>query len=133
MNNEGLHSRTIIRRYIAEMSASFLLYALVLIASIEIGRPLKESLARTLILISPMIPFMLMIAAIVRQFRRMDEYLRLQMLENVTIAAGITAGWTFTYGFLENAGFPRLSMFHVMPVMFWIWGVLAIVRHFANR
>ena len=39
MNNEGLHTRKIIRRYIAEMSASFLLYALVLIASIEIGRP----------------------------------------------------------------------------------------------
>ena len=80
-----------------------------------------------------MLPTLLMIAVVVRQIRRSDEYMRLQALENIAIAAGVTAGWTFTYGFLENAGFPLLSMFNVMPVMFFVWAVLAIVRSLVGR
>jgi hypothetical protein len=119
-------------RYYAEMSAAFLLYALVLTASIDVSRSMKESFSRTLISVSPMIPFLLMLAAIMRLFRRIDEYLRLQTLENIAIAAGVTSGWTFTYGFLENAG-PKLSMFNVMPMLFGTWGLLSIIRMFANR
>jgi hypothetical protein len=63
----------------------------------------------------------------------MDEYLRLQMLGDIAIAAAVTSGWTFTYGFLENTGFPRLSMFTVLPAMFGVWGFLAIFRSLSRR
>ena len=43
----------------------------------------------------------------------MDEYQRATYLETFAIGAAVTAGVTFTFGFLENAGFPRLSMFTV--------------------
>ena len=128
MKNETSYTRKIFWRYLAEMSAAFLLYALVLTASIDIGRPMPASLARTLIEVSPMVPFLLMMAVIVRQFRRIDEYWKLQTLENIVIAAGITATWTFAYGFLENVGFPKLSMFTVMPAMFAVWAFLGIFR-----
>ena len=47
--------------------------------------------------------------AIVRQFGRMDEFVRLRSLENFAIAAAVTACVSFTYGFLEGAGFPKLA------------------------
>ncbi len=53
--------------------------------------------------------------------------------ENVAIAAVITAGWTFTYGFLEGVGYPRLSMFSVWEVMGTIMGLLAMGRAIAGR
>ena len=128
-----MHERKIYVRYLIEFFGTLALYALVLVVSIDVGRPMPKGIVQTLILVSPMVPTLLMIAVVVRQIRRADEYMRLQTLENIAIAAGVTAGWTFTYGFLENAGFPHLSMFNVMPNMFFIWAVLAIVRSIAGR
>jgi len=128
-----LHEHKIMARYCGELLGTFCLYALVLVISLRIGPPMQPGIGRTLVLLSPMAPVLLMIGVIIRGFRRMDEYLRRQALENLAIAAAITAGWTFTYGFLENAGFPRLSMFAVWPVMGWIWGGLAIVRMIIGR
>ena len=51
----------------------------------------------------------------------------------MAIAAAVTAGWTFTYGFLENAGYPRLSMFIVWPVMGAVWGLLACIDTLRHR
>jgi hypothetical protein len=123
-----MHERKIIVRYLAEMLGAFFLYALVLVISIDLGRHMPKGIGRTLLLVSPMLPFLLVVWAVVRQIRRSDEYIRLQTLENIAIAAGVTAGWTFTYGFLENAGFPLLSMFNVWPVMGFVWAIVAIVR-----
>ena len=36
-------------------------------------------------------------------------------------SAAITAGLRFTCGFLENAGYPRLSMFTTWPLMAISW------------
>jgi hypothetical protein len=49
----------------------------------------------------------------------MDEYVRLRNLESLAIAAAMTAGLSFSYGFLEGDGFPRLSMF-------WVWGIMGV-------
>jgi hypothetical protein len=128
-----MHEHKIFLRYTVELLGTLFLYALVLVVSINVGRPMPAGLGRTLLLVSPMAPFLLAVGVIVRQVRRVDEYIRLQILENVAIAAAVTAGWTFTYGFLENAGFSRLSMFTVWPVMGAVWFVLAIVRCMAGR
>jgi hypothetical protein len=49
----------------------------------------------------------------------MDEFMRLRSLEGIAIAAAVTAGLSLSYGFLESAGFPRVSMF-------WVWGVMGV-------
>ncbi|MEO6920728.1 MAG: hypothetical protein ABI171_17235 [Collimonas sp.] len=64
---------------------------------------------------------------------RSDEFVYLRSLENIAIAAALTAGWTFTYGFLENDGYQRLSMFMVWPVMGFAWAMLSYVRTWINR
>src|SRR2546427_6769491 len=68
-----------------------------------------------------MLAFALAVRAIVRLVRDTDEFLRKSMLEQLAIAAAGTAGITFTYGFLEMAGFSQLSMFIVWPLMGALW------------
>ncbi len=128
-----MHEHKVIVRYMGEMLVTMFLYAIFLVVSIKIAQTMHPGIAQTIVVISPMIPFLLMVWAVVRQIRRIDEYARLQTLENIAIAFGVTAGCVFTYGFLEGIGFPRLSMFTVWSVMMSVWAVLAITRMIANR
>ena len=131
--DEVMHQRKIWFRYLAEMSGGFILYAAVLTISLEVGPPMPKGILKTLVLVSPTLPFFLVVWAVVRQFRRMDEYLRLILLESIAIAFGVTAGWVITYGFMENAGYPRLSMFTVWMVMMSAWAIIAIGRTITGR
>jgi hypothetical protein len=116
------------RRYFYELFGAMTFYGVVLYASITMGRPMPPGLSRTLVLISPMIPLALAIWAIARHFRRVDEFVRLRSLESLSLAAAVTAGLSLTYGFLESAGYPKLSMGLVWPVMGAVWGVHACLR-----
>lgn len=128
-----MHEKRITRIYLREFFAAMFVYMLLLVAANKLGRPMADGLARTLALASPMIGVLLVIWAIARHFHRVDEFIRLHTLENMAIAAAVTSGLTFTYGFLENAGYPMLSMFIVLPVMFGIWGLVTCVRGLAGR
>jgi hypothetical protein len=55
------------------------------------------------------------------------------VLESFSNAKAITGAVTFTYGFLETAGFPRLSMFAVWPVMGISWGLVCAARALLDR
>jgi hypothetical protein len=120
--------RDIKRRYFRELGGALAIYVAVLFGSLTLAKGFDAGAARTLLLLSPLVPVVLAVWAIARQFRRMDEFVRLRSLESVAIAAAVTAGWTLTYGFLENAGFPKLSMFWVWPVMGLVWGLHSCLR-----
>lgn len=108
-----MHEKRTARRYLRELFGALALYTILLVLAIKFGRPMAPGVLRTAILLSPMIGFGAGIWAIVRQVQRVDEYARRLLLENVALGAAITAGLTFTCGFLETAGFPKLSMFTV--------------------
>ena len=116
------------RKYRLELFSAMAAYMLVLFGSISVAKGMDENLARTLLLITPIIPLMLAVWAIARHFRRMDEYMRLRSLESIAIGAAVTCALSLTYGFLESAGFPKLSMFWVWPVMGFAWGLHACLR-----
>ena len=120
-------------QYFKELMGALLLYAIVLSGALTLGKQMSPGVAQTALYVSPMLPFLLAVWAIVRQIHRSDEFIRKTTLEHVAIAAAVTAGWTFTYGFLENAGYPKLSMFTVWPVMGAVWGVLAIIDNLRHR
>jgi hypothetical protein len=128
-----MHERRVARAYRIELWTAIAVYVVLLAASIRWGRPMADGLARTIVLLSPMIGFALMIRAIARHVARIDEYQRLRMLESVALAFAITGAVTFSYGFLETAGFPKLSMFAVWIVMGASWGLVGIVRGVAAR
>jgi len=128
-----MHEQKVKRSYNREFLSAMTVYVVILTVSLRWGRGMDEGVLRTVILASPMVGFMLVLWAVVRQFRRIDEYLRQTMLENLAIAAAVTAGLSFTYGFLETAGFPKLTMFAVWPVMGAAWFLMTCVRHWIER
>ena len=111
------HEKRVGKAYLRELGGSILLYSVLLMASIRFGRPMEDGVLRLLVLLAPMIGFCLMLWAIARHLNRVDEYLRRFLLESFALAAALTAGLTFSYGFLETAGYPRLSMFSVWMVL----------------
>lgn len=112
-----MHEKRVARAYTLELMIALAVYTVLLMAAIRYGRPMEDGWLRTLVLVSPMLGFGLMIRTIARHFARIDEYQRMRMLENLAIATAITGAVTFTYGFMETAGFPKLSMFYVWVVM----------------
>lgn len=116
------------KKYQIELAASMTLYVVVLMGSIYLSKSMEPGALRTLLLITPAIPVFLSVWVIARHFRRMDEFIRLRSLESLSIAVAVTAGLSVTYGFLESAGFPRLSMFWVWGVMGIVWGAHACLR-----
>jgi hypothetical protein len=118
-----MHEKRVARAYRADLWTAIAVYVVLLVASIRYGRPMDAGLLRTVVLLSPMIGFALMIRAGARHVARIDEYQRMRLLESLALAFAITAAVTFSYGFLETAGFPKMSMFSVWMVMCASWGV----------
>ena len=119
--------------YFKELGFALMIYMFLLVGGIALAKQLEPGLLRTVVLVMPMIGFLLAIWAIARQVRRMDEYQRMLTLESFGIAAAVTAGLSLTYGFLESAGYPRLSMFWVWGVMGGAWFLVSIVRNACVR
>jgi hypothetical protein len=123
-----MHERRVTRAYLAELFTAIAVYVVLLLASIRYGRAMPDGVLRTAALLAPMIGFGLIIRSIARHVRRIDEYQRLRILESLALAFAITGAVTFSYGFLETAGYPKLSMFTVWMVMGASWGAVCIVR-----
>jgi hypothetical protein len=119
--------------YVRELVGAIALYTVILMAAVKFGRPMAPGVLRTVVLLTPMIGFGAAIWAIARQIGRVDEYVRMRLLENVTLGAAVTAGLTFTYGFLETAGYPKLSMFTVWCVLCLSVCVVQLIRKFLDR
>jgi len=128
-----MHERRVTRAYFLELFTALAVYVALLLVSIRFGRPLPEGPLRTAALLAPMLGFALMIRAIARHVGRIDEYQRLRILESLALAFGITGAITFSYGFLETAGYPKLSMFTVWMVMGASWAAVCIVRALQAR
>jgi hypothetical protein len=133
MEASVMREKRIARIYYRELFAALALYTILLMAAIRFGRPMADSVLRTAILASPMIGFGAGIWAIARQVQRADEYIRMRLLENIALAAAITAGLSFTYGFLETAGFAKLSMFTVWVMLCLSLGAVQLMRKALGR
>ncbi|MEH6491882.1 hypothetical protein [Halopseudomonas sp.] len=120
------------RRFIYEFGFTMLAYLLSVVVSSQLLTTSQGAIASITLALLP-VPFLcLMAAAVVRQLRRMDELGQRIQLEALGLAFVGSALVTFSYGFLETAGFPRLSMFYVWPLMGSLWAlgcILAIRRY----
>lgn len=120
-------------RYLREFGAAMACYALVLVISLQmLSSDELGAAARVVISIAPVLPCLLLCWAVVRQMRRMDELqLRIQF-EALGFAFAASALLTFSYGFLENVGLPKLSLFVVWPLMaaMWMLGLLLASRRY---
>lgn len=127
------HEKRVGSVYLRELGGALLVYMVLLVAAIRFGRPMADGALRTIVLLSPMIGFCLGLWAIARHLNRVDEYVRNFLLESFALGAGLTAGLTFSYGFLETAGYPKLSMFAVWMVLCGATGLVCTVRSLRQR
>ena len=115
-------------RYLLEFGCALVLYLLVLFFSISYLK--KDNISDTqqiIITLLPIFPIALIIFIVLRQFSRLDELqLRIQ-LSAIAFAFLGTAFISFSYGFLENIGFPKLTMFIVWPMMGTFWSMSTII------
>jgi hypothetical protein len=100
-----------------------LAYCIVLPVSIVIIQANPHAAWRVPVALAPVIPAAVALWAYVRFLNRMDELQRRIQLEALALASGGTALLTFSYGFLENVGFPQLSLIWVLPLMVALWGL----------
>ena len=113
------------RRYFIEFNGAMLLYIGAVFGRAYAVHYVSDPVLKTLILLSP-IPFVCLAAwAVVRFYRRMDEYHRLQLLESLAISAGVTAVVTISWVFLEDVGFPHPPIWYAFMVLMACWGIAA--------
>jgi len=120
--------------YLRDFALGLLAYGATLFASnLLLRRDGLEQPWQIAVALLPMLPACGICAVVVRQVRRMDELQRRVQVEALALAFAGTALITFSYGFLEGVGFPKLSMFTVWPLMgaLWVGALLLVSRRYA--
>jgi hypothetical protein len=107
------------RRYIIEFGAAMLLYVVAVKGRVYALHYFAEPALRDAILLSPIVPILLGAWAVVRFYRRVDEFHKLRLLETLAISAGVTAVFAICWEFLEDVGAPHLQVI-------WAWGVMGL-------
>lgn len=116
-------ARTYTIQFLSAMGA----YVVLLLLSVFVLQHNPTAPWRPLVAALPALPTCLALLVFVRYLGRMDELQRRIQLDALAVAAGATAILTFTWGLLENAGFPHLSMVWVLPLLAAIWGLATAV------
>ncbi len=125
-----VHQRASGRRYALEFLAVLIAYGGLLALAGFVVDANPDAWWRYAIAPLPMIPAAYLVFASVRYYRRMDELQQRIALESLAFAFAGTALITFTYGFLDAAGLPRINWWFVWPVMGTLW---ALGTWLANR
>lgn len=115
------------KRFLVEFIAIVLLYIACVVISSSSVRAMPDGATKIALALLPVIPMIAMAVSIIRRLNSMDELGRKIQLEALAVAFVCTALTTFSYGFLETAGLPRLSAFMVWPIMGGVWCVATII------
>ncbi len=122
------------RIYVKQLLLALAVYLLVLAVSITLLNASPHSAWwRIPLAVTPMVPAIFMMLAVMRFYNRMDELQRRMQLEALAFGFAGTAILTFSYGFLEGVGFPHLSWLFVWPLMgtLWILGKVIARRRYS--
>lgn len=117
-------NREVQKRYFKEFGISMGFYVVLLIASISVISNVELPKAvQVVIALIPVIPTIFVVIAVMRALRDSDELQQRIQLQAVTFSAIVTGLITFSYGFLENIGFPHFPSLFIFPLMIALWGI----------
>jgi hypothetical protein len=114
------------RAYTREFGVAMAAYVVAVIVTVWLTPSIDPALRVPFVLL-PLIPSAFALRAYLRFLGRMDELARRIQLEALAFGFGATGMLTFAYGFLENAGLPKLSYVFVLPLMIALWGIGAAI------
>lgn len=109
------------KRYRLRFSIAMVVYAAVLFASITLVQRIAPNPIHTLIALLPIIPLVFVFVFVVQFINSIDELERQILVESLAVAAGATALAAVTYGFLEVAGFPNISIWYTYLFVMGAW------------
>jgi len=122
----------VIKRYTKEFTTAMVAYILTLIVSIAILQRYEfPKFWQVILSLIPAMPVLFVVIAMLRALKDSDELQQRVQLLATSFAAALTGLITFTYGFLENVGFPKFPTFLVFPMMIMLWGLS--LRYFSRR
>jgi len=107
-----------------EFGTAMAAYVIVLIVSITlINISPNSAWWRIPLALAPVIPAIFAMIAYMHFVGRVDELQRRIQFEGLAFGFGGAGILTFSYGFLENVGFPHISWLFVFPLMIALWGI----------
>ena len=119
-----MNPKQVIRRYVKEFLIAMSTYVIVLILSISIlSRVELPKVWQIVISLAPALPVAFIILVLMRLLIDSDELQQRVQLLATSFAAALTGLITFSYGFLENVGFPKFPTFLIFPLMVVLWGI----------
>jgi hypothetical protein len=119
-----MKQKTIMRRYMKELFSAMAAYTIILITSPTVLKNYEfTKFWQIVISLSPAIPVAFVILAIMRLLKDSDEMQQRVQLLATSFSAALTGLITFSYGFLENIGFPKFPTFFIFPMLIAIWGI----------
>lgn len=111
------------RAYVIEFGSAMLAYVVVLLVSVTLIQRDSQSPWRYALAVAPVVPAFFALLAFIRFLGRVDELQRRIQFEAIGLSFAATGILTFTYGFLEGVGFPKLSFIWILPLMVMLWGL----------
>jgi|SRR5450432_471216 hypothetical protein len=121
-------SKSASKLYVKEFSLAMGAYVIVLLVSLTlINISPNAAWWRIPLALAPVVPALFALGAYMRFFSRIDELQRRIQSEALAFGFGSAGILSFSYGFLENIGFPHLSWIFVFPLMIAMWGIGAAI------
>lgn len=113
------------RRYTREFFPAMAAYVLMLFASVAILKHVQAVPLRVLIVLSPVLPVVFVVRAMVRLVLASDELERRLQLEAISIASMSVGLLSFAAAFLRGAGLLPIdnALMLVLPAMFGAYGI----------
>lgn len=111
------------KRYFVEFGFSMVLYVLAIAFSVSFLVSNPQSSWRVWVSLLPVLPAVLATVAVIRALKQLDELQQRIQMMSFAISFAVVGLTTFTYGFLENVGFPHLPYVWVFPFMIATWGL----------
>jgi hypothetical protein len=112
-----------VKRYTIQLLGLMATYAVLLVLSIWLLEKIPTSGWRLPIAALPVVPLLFVVWSIIHFIRTMDEMQKTIHLEALTFSFLVTVVVALTYGFLENAGLPKIPLFYVPVLMCGLWGI----------
>ena len=115
------------KAYVIEFGSAMLAYTIVLPISLTLIAQHPDAPARYVVALSPVIPMLFALAALLRFLGRVDEMQRRIQLDAFAVAAGATGLCTFAYAMLQNVGAPPIGFEWILPFIIVVWAVTGAV------
>ncbi|WKD49273.1 hypothetical protein [Microbulbifer spongiae] len=111
------------KQYLIEFGLSMVLYIIAIFFSISFLVNNPHTPWKVWISLLPILPAILATIAVIRALKRLDELQQRIQMMSFAISFAIVGLITFSYGFLENAGYPHIPYVWIFPFMIATWGI----------